>query len=475
MNRRDFLVGAGAAALAACSAGPTREQLNASPVVTVDTRQRGARIAAGHLGLSFESAELGAAELFSARNSELIGLMRTLTPQGTLRLGGNSSDFGLWNGRLAAPFRHAYGPAEVDRFAGFLRACGWNAVWGLNLGHGDPERAADEAAYVARALGDRLVALQIGNEPDLYARNGLRPPDYGASGYIDEWQRYAGAIRARAGDVPLAGPDLAAHPDWMESFARACAGQVRFLSQHYYAVGPAHDPRIDIGALFESERRGYPRLRQASAAARTAGKPYRLTETNSCFEGGKAGVSDTMAAALWAAGQLFEMARDGWSGMYFHGGPQAVYAPLAYDRATRRWRARPLYYGLLLYAQAAPGELLATTVKPDFDQYGAYQEFPQGPRLRAYALAGEDGRLRVALINQDGGRSLDLRIEADRGFARGTLLRLAAPTIYSTDGVTLGGGAAEGGWQPQFETVAVSGQAAYVTITAGGAVLVDLE
>ena len=59
-------------------------------------------------------------------------------------------------------------PEAIDALAGFLKATGWKLIYGLNFGNSTPERAAREAAYVARAIGDRLEYFQIGNEPDFY-------------------------------------------------------------------------------------------------------------------------------------------------------------------------------------------------------------------------------------------------------------------------------------------------------------------
>lgn len=68
-------------------------------------------------------------------------------------------------------------PVAIDRLAGFLHVTGWRAIYGLNLGTGTPDRDAEEAAYVAKALGPRLLFFQIGNEPEYYsnASNRLRP------------------------------------------------------------------------------------------------------------------------------------------------------------------------------------------------------------------------------------------------------------------------------------------------------------
>ena len=37
-------------------------------------------------------------------------------------------------------------PEAIDQLAGFLDAAGWSLIYGLNLGTGTPQRAAEEAA-----------------------------------------------------------------------------------------------------------------------------------------------------------------------------------------------------------------------------------------------------------------------------------------------------------------------------------------
>jgi len=51
---------------------------------------------------------------------------------------------------------------------GFLDATNWRLIYGLNFGCGSIERAADEASFVAKAMGDRLIAFQLGNEDDQF-------------------------------------------------------------------------------------------------------------------------------------------------------------------------------------------------------------------------------------------------------------------------------------------------------------------
>jgi hypothetical protein len=60
--------------------------------------------------------------------------------------------------------------------------------------------------------------------------------------------------------------------------------------------------------------------RQVEAVARAHGRVYRMTEGNSCYRGGKPGMSDAFAAALWAGDYMLELASLGCAGVNLHGG-----------------------------------------------------------------------------------------------------------------------------------------------------------
>src|SRR6202012_5865798 len=83
--------------------------------------------------------------------------------------------------------------------------------------------------------------------------------------------------------------------------------------------------------------------------AHDAGLPLRLTELNSVNCGGRAGVSDAFATALWAPDALFALLRAGVDGVNLHVRPPAVNAPFALGPAGLQ--ARPLLYGLILFAR----------------------------------------------------------------------------------------------------------------------------
>src|SRR5262249_8658768 len=157
------LAGSGAAL-----AGRASAQDVATARLSVDYEQAGRTIPPDFTGLSCESAVVAANDFFTADNRTLLRLLRTLGPQGVLRIGGNTSERTLWRTQDTPAPRENFvvTPFAIDRLAGFLRALGWRLVYGLNLAAGSPEEAAAEAAYVARAAGPQLLAFQIGNEPD---------------------------------------------------------------------------------------------------------------------------------------------------------------------------------------------------------------------------------------------------------------------------------------------------------------------
>ena len=98
MDRRDFirlsLLAGGAALAQPPILGAAAE---AALRLTVKPDRLGNRIAADFTGLSYESAQLGNPDFFSASNTELVGFLRTLGSQGVLRIGGNTSEFCYWS------------------------------------------------------------------------------------------------------------------------------------------------------------------------------------------------------------------------------------------------------------------------------------------------------------------------------------------------------------------------------------------
>ena len=326
MKRRTFMFQASAAAAAtACS--PAIWAQSGPQVAAELTLAEGpfaAPLPLTYNGLSYELSQLTDPQFFSAANRDLVAHFRLLSPNGVLRVGGNTSEFCWFQadastqapklrvppGKLEdnwMPHRlFAVTPEAIDALAGFLKATGWKLIYGLNFGNSTPERAAREAAYVAHAVGERLEYFQIGNEPDFYqdAINGTRPPGWGFADYLQEWAAYAEAIAAAVPTARFGGPDVGASSDWVTRFGAEIPDKVRerlkVLTGHYYAEGPPNDPRVTTERLLAGNPKIASEMQKIEAVARAHGLVYRMTEGNSCYRGGKPGMSNAFAAALWA-------------------------------------------------------------------------------------------------------------------------------------------------------------------------------
>jgi len=170
--RRRFLGGLTGAACALIAGGRGRAQGVIETRLTIAYDEAGRLISPDFLGLSYESAILADSAYFSPLNASILGLIGALGPTGVIRIGGNTSERTVWNRRdgPASPERLAITPQSIDSLAATLRRLGWKLIYGLNLAGGTPGEAAEEAAYVAGALGADLLAFQIGNEPDGFGR-----------------------------------------------------------------------------------------------------------------------------------------------------------------------------------------------------------------------------------------------------------------------------------------------------------------
>ena len=435
MRRREFI-----GALAAAGIAPGMARASQSAIVLgYDPRRTGATIPRDFVGLSFERAQLSNPDYFSAENREFVRLVRGLSPSGNIRLGGSSGEHTVYIGEEArpAPFE-VHGPEhnKLDRqglfvsaaalraLRSFLDATGWSCLYGLNLAHATPEQAAREAADVQRILGPRLLALQIGNEPDAF-RNRYRPAEWGSKDFLEEWDRFHAAIAAAAPGVKFAGPDISNKLDYLTAFAGVARRypDVIMLTGHYYAMGPAGSPLATIDQLWEPEPRtttlklaGVETVRQAVA---TAGLPFRMAEGNSCWDGGKVGVSDVHAAAIWGADAMLKFAGRGWIGVNWHGGGYGNYSPIV-GTPSKGFSRRPLYFGTQF------GQLLAGAT---FLEAAA----PADPHLGYYALRHR-GRDRIAVINK---REVPVTV-ALPGMPEAKVGVLTGPSADARDATTLG-------------------------------------
>jgi hypothetical protein len=407
----------------------------------------------GYLGLSVEFPALAAyaGSDPSAPNPVFIQLIRNLTPgqRPVLRIGGDSTDRTWWRVagmRRPAGVWHTLGPRWLATTRALSRKLRARLILGINLEADSLTLARAEANAFLTGIGrSAILALEIGNEPELYstwtyyqAGNGVdvfgRPASYGFSDFAREF----GAFSSVLGGEPVAGPALTS-VSWMNNLQSFLAGQprLRLVTVHRYPlqlcyIAPDQPQYPTIAHLLSpNSSRGLANSVKAYVElAHGHGIKLRVDEMNTNGCGFAPRVDATFASALWALDTLFAMASVGVDGVNLHNYPGATYQQFQFREAGGRWHAtvEPEYYGLLLFALAAPpgSQLLAVSGQATND-------------LSTWATRGPDGHTRVVLINESADTSRLVAIQAATRAGSATVVRLQAPGLSAPSGVTIGG------------------------------------
>jgi hypothetical protein len=412
---------------------PNLPAANGIPLtLNVDQFHPGNAIPQDFEGLSFETQILAKnPEYLDPNNTVLIQLLKNLGP-GLLRIGGDTSDETDWTGkpRDANTTDEELSTTDVDRLADFSKASGWPVLFGLNLGNNNVAAAANEAGYAYKMLGNNLYGFQAGNEPDIYHMFGLRSPDYDINDYYSDWDIYFSAIRSAVPQAAFAGPDVANNTDWIDSFAAHKKDKVKFIDGHYYITGPASKPSINYHNLLDPNYfLGY-YLQKINNAASGANLPYRITECNSIYGGGKAGASDVFAASLWSLDFMWTVAQNKGQGVNFHGG-KLVYSPITMTNGVVS--ASPVYYGMLAFKYSNNNARIIPA--------GIVQS---GYNCSAYACVNSDNTYSFTLINKEEAKDFSINIKLNKTAGVIDILRLKAPSVTSTVETTFGGSRVNG-------------------------------
>jgi hypothetical protein len=487
------LLAAGQAPSIARPSRPKAQSADATPTLsaTVDGTPAGQPMRPGFIGVSFEYKAL---HLYTGRdpraiNPVLLQLLRNITPAQApvLRIGGDSTDWTWWPVRGVIP----RGGISYALTKGWLRTTralaadlGAQLITGINLAVGHPAVAAAEARAILQGIGRRYVAdLEIGNEPDLYGvfawyRDRLghvvlaRSRHYRLSSFMRDFARWRAALPRTA----LVGPSFSALT-WMNGLGRFLSAErrVRTVTIHRYPLhnstsdptNPTYPSIPDL--LADNAAAGIGQeVAPFVAIAHHRGLRFRVDEMNSVSGGGRRGVSDTFASALWVLDALFNLAQAGVDGVNIHTLPGAGYELFTFTHPGTGWQAfvHPEYYGMLVFAQAFPpgARLLPVSVA--------------GGPVKVWATSAPDGRTRVVLINKDATTPVTVQLKLPSSSGPATLGRLTAPSVGSTNGVSLDGqtfgdqtdsGSLSG--QPQTETVVPVFGSYDVNLPAGSAAI----
>jgi hypothetical protein len=415
--------------------------------ITVSKASSGT-IGQGFAGFSYEKDRIGAG-VFNATDTNLVNLFKLLGPN-VIRIGGNLNDIVKWNPSGAGGSASEVAPPDVTKLAGFLSATGWKVIYGINLKINTAANAASEAQFAAHALGSSLMAFEIGNEPNFYTSE---------SGYEASYNSYVKAIRAVVPNAVFDGPGCGDTTAWVSAFgSHEKSNSLQILATHLY-IGA--NTTGTISGMLASTASG--RLPSTWAAMQSAQKAngipqWRMTETNSYYHGGTAGVSDVEAASLWSLNYMYGVASHGGVGVNFHGGSSSQfplnYTPITYSGITPTG-VQGVYYGELLWVMAGTGALHVATVSG-------------GSGVTAWAIGNN------VLVDNIGSSAVKATITLPASATAASEYVLTAPSL-SSHAVTIGGAAVgvSGSFNPTPTSASVSGTTTTVTIPADSAALVQ--
>jgi hypothetical protein len=410
------------------------------------------------LGLSIEPLELAN---YANYLPTFANLLDAIKPPGDvarpiLRVGGESADSTFLGPDPYAnvdPEYHQGRPFVVSpewfRMLGdVVRATDSRLMFDLNLAAHSPAMAAQVAQHVADAVPrNRIVAFEIGNEPDLYANalvgiskavpGGTNSWAFGFTiqDYISLFAQYVAAVRQVLPRSQFAGPDgMSRSPFWVSTFVQSQdLPLVSLVTAHNYppfeGCAVPGDPRYPrpTGYMSDSVAQGVAHSeRYVLGAAGLGGLNVRLSEVGSSVCGGVRGRSDTFGTALWAPDLLFNLLSVGVDGLNIHLRGNG-FANTALNVTPDGIYAEPLYYGMALFARMlGPGAELMLTTKRG------------GPeRLKVWAVRLGDGRLNVLYLNKSD-RDTYVTLPALSAQAA-TVERLSAPSLSANTTVTLAG------------------------------------
>lgn len=373
--------------------------------LSVSLEKSGGQVRPQNIGISLEATDLADPRLDPDASSLDERLGELGSP--ALRFGGNRLDRNLfWTSSGEEPpdaDSVVVGPDDLERLRRLADATDVTITLGIPLGDFDPDRGADMAAHAQQILGDALVAVSIGNEPNGYTVDGepnhrLRDDSWDVGAYVEQVETYAAAVADAAPGLPIAGPG-AYDAQWMRGFAGSDVTDKAAISQHWYALYdcgstqvPGRGPQAENFVTDEVRESAAEILGIGLDVAEEAGLPLWVEETGPTSCPGTNDTSRTQAKALWTVDYTLQAAQLGVQRMAMHsmlgqclgGAPMSVVCTTETDAEAIVGRNN--HAALRLAAMSANGDFVTAD--------------GGGDDLRTYAVHHESAdRLVVTVVN----------------------------------------------------------------------------
>ncbi len=448
---------------AICALALFGSSLRAQSVATVHITRKpqGNAIPTDFMGLSIQqSAALTVFGPSTSGNTVLFTLMKNLGT-GVLRIGGATADSGCWNGEPAPTpsiCESTLTSADFNSWAYASRETRWPMILGVSLAQnespGAPQYILDEVTSgILPALtanrGSSLLALELGNEINLYYQNpAYRPANYGVAGETSDLLSYMTALQGNAATqhITLAAPAyynpspsiVTAQLDPLVGGVLTCdgcsPGNLGLVTLHEYPLnltkGVPTTSQLLAPSLITLMEQIF--TKAVSDMQSLYGLSVELDETNSTIpDPGQTGVSDVQASALWALDYALEMAAVGIRRMNFHIHQGSYYDPIVIaspSQGVYSNTVQPEYYAMYAFNAAKGQKFLPATIK-------------SSANIRAYAVSTcPRCAITVYLINKDLTASGSVQVSLSSPGGSASYLELAAPSLTSyAAAVTYGG------------------------------------
>ncbi|KAH9941692.1 glycoside hydrolase family 79 protein [Epithele typhae] len=383
-----------------------------------------------------------------------------------IRVGADSEDHTFWSPTMAVSEAEFSPPSTIIPYPEATKVTvgdkyytlshwlprGTHMTWGVNLGADNATNAVNMAKAIVRAFKSTVVKasgvvldyIEVGNEADLFSRNGLRPSNWTVEEYVPDWIAIAGAaadaagIRGKHGPVSLQGAAFAQQQFTPRAIydlgiLDSKPGKaVSIISQHQYSAAFCNGGDFPLTSFMSKAHvRGNLSLFIPDIEATHArGLPYILGETNSIACHGAPGVSNTAGAALWAIDYTLQAATLSIAEVFYHEGIGYKYnflQPVALNRSI------------------VDGSALDTPLPPHIQPifYGA---------MAVNALIGRSGHARVVELDVGDDNVAGYAAYEDGRLVRAVFVNLhawlasstgARPSVHIDLGVGLGAGAVE--------------------------------
>ena len=268
---------------------------------------------------------------------------------------------------------------------------------------GTPEQAAEAARY-ARRIGLPIDYWEIGNEPDLYPPAGSWTPER----YCEAFRAFVEALEPEVGDARFAGPAVSGGEhkmEWVRRFIGACGDVVDVVTWHVYPTDGTwpEDEALATASRVSDE------IRQVRAWLEDAGaNPLGWHRAH------EVGLGVTEYGLSWQT-QSFRHLADFTAALWT--------ADVAGRLVTGRVELASYFalqdtggHGLLDAAGFTRPTYHVFRLLRDFDgQVVPVALRGAGEWLTAYAVAGDDGVVRVLVVNRDPSKAVALRFETGEG------------------------------------------------------------